>query len=234
MDDADRRPDHLIPNLPPPEETARTELTDALAEFEARKAEIVASFSEQRLIVTDNASAGTTADKIAIAKTLLDDIDAARRRVKAPFDRAVKTVDGGATKFAEEVEQAIRRAEQKIREFRADARRRAREAAEAQAAEERRLAAEAGLETLAEPAAPIRDTDVQLPVARGDYGSKVHDGKVKTFEIEDVRQLPDEILKAPAVEKAMLAAIKQLARLRDTIPGVKIDFAATDTIRRAG
>lgn len=230
----DRRPDHLIPNLPPPEETAGLEITDALTELEARKAEIIAAFSDQRLIVTDNASAGTTADKIAIAKTLLDDIEARRRRIKAPFDRAVKTVDGRAAKFAEDVNAGIRRAEQAIRTFRADARRRAAEAAQAQAEEEARLAREAGLETLAPPPPPVRETDVTLPVARGDYGSKVHDGKEKTFEIEDVRALPDEILKAPAVQKAMLAAIKQLARLTETIPGVKIDFAAKDTIRRAG
>lgn len=232
--------DHLLSNQPPPMETAVMELTTALAELDARKAEILAAFTPERLVVTDNATAGSTADKIKIAEAFLERVDRLRRDHKDPYDQAVKAVDGKVHGYLQEVRDAIGEGWKLIRAFRADARARAARQLEEQRAEEARLREELmespGPFSEPEPPAPapVRPEEIRLPVARGDYGAKVSDQLQKTFTIDDPRKLPDQILNAPAVRKAMLAAIKQLVRLQETIEGVTIGTEAGDKIRRAG
>lgn len=251
-------PDHLRSNQPPPAETAGMDIDTALAELEARKAEILAAFTPERLVVTDHATAGTTADKIAIAKAFLAKVDRLRQDVKAPYDLATKTVDGRSAAFVQAIRDAIDEGYRLVREFRTAERDRAAKALEEQRAEEARLRAEAlavdpahaanmqdqedmmdcyQFGTVPAPAAepePVRAEEIHLPAARGDYGGKVHQTKETTYRIVNVRKLPDQILKAPAVQKAMLAAIKQLGRLQAEIPGVEITIGAGDIVRRAG
>lgn len=238
--------DQLLSNNPPPEETAGMEISTRLAELDARKAEILGAL--ERVQVSDNHTAGSAADFVSICQHLLRAADAIRREIKTPYDRAVKTVDGRTAAYVEEVERAVAKVEQMIRDFRAEQRRLAANALEEQRAEEARLreAAQKGQLLGADgevvydhgqtfpTAAPVSEAEISLPVARGEFGTKVSDQKLKDYRITDVRALPDEILKAPAVERAMIAAIKQLARLRADIPGVEITPIASDKIRRAG
>lgn len=244
------RPDHLVSNQPPPAETAGMEIDTLLAELDARKEDILAAFTPERLVVTDHATAGTTADKIAIAQAFLKKVDRLRQDAKAPYDQAVKTVDGRAASFIGDVTKAIEEAYRLIREFRTAERDRAAAALEEQREEEARLRVAAkpvGAEEMMdcyqfgtvpavpEPAPePVRADEIRLPAARGDYGGKVHQTKETTYKITNVRKLPDQILKAPAVQKAMLAAIKQLAKLQEKIEGVEITVGAGDIVRRAG
>lgn len=246
-------PDHLMSNNPPPAERAGMEITTALAELEDRRAQVLAAFTPERLIVKTNHDVGQTADKISLARALMDTVDRLRREAKAPYDLAVKTVDGRTAAWLEEVQEAIWAADAMIRKFRADARARATAALERQRAEEARLRDEAVatgvVETFVGPSidtreivnvparprrAPVQPAEIRLPTAVGDYGSKVHDKREVTFTIVDVRKLPDQVLKAPAVEKAMLAAIKQLHRLQPEIEGVKVNEGTTDSIRKPG
>lgn len=228
---------HLKSNDPPLADQAIVALDALLAELEQRRLGILSSL--ERLAVTDHETTGKAADFIAICKTFLSDADAIRRQIKAPYDQAVKAIDSRSAGFVENVLDAIKQAETAIRTFRASQREKARLAAVAQRVEEARLRAAADAAERGQlavdpepPAEKVAAADIALPVARGDYGGKVHDKREAEYRITDVRALPDEILLAPKVQAAMLAAIKQLAKLKPDIPGVEKTDGVGENIRR--
>ena len=235
----DDRPAHLLPNRPELREEVALELREKLLPLEARKAQILERLP--KVVVTDNASAGAASDFVAIAETLLSDVDDARKAVKRPLDAAIDVVQARAGKFAEPIEDAASKVRARIRKFRAEARERAARAAEEQAAEEARLRAEAearergqlAVEPVPAPE-PVPVAEISLPVARGDYGSKVRDKREKVWKITDPRQLPDTILNSPKVQEAMLAAVKRLGSLQEQIPGARFEWAVGDAIRKGG
>lgn len=240
-------------NQPPLREAAALDIEERLAAYAERKKGILAS--AQRVVVNDNETTGRAADFIAICQTFLEHVEVERRNAKEPYDAAKATIQGKVAAFIEEILVAIATVQAQIKAFRDTERTRQQEALRKQRAEEAKLRAAADqrkrqteLDEAAKkagelpvssapsvepaPAEPVRPTDVSLPVARGDYGSKVKDKVEKTFRITDVRALPDTILNAPKVRAAMMAAIKQLARLQTEISGVEIDDAVTDSIRK--
>lgn len=235
----DDRPAHLLSNRAPLREEAKTDLEEKLLPLTERRDEIVARLP--KVVVNDNASAGNAADFITSCRVLLEDVDTARRDVKRPYDDAITVIQGRAQRFAEPVEETIEAVETRVRIFRSEARERAAAAQRAQRAEEARLRAEADARErgrlAVDPPAPVpvvEPDEISLPVARGDYGSKVRDKREKVYTITDVRQLPDDILNAPKVRDAMLAAIKQLGRLREEIPGVEIGWSTGEAYRKGG
>jgi hypothetical protein len=84
------------------------------------------------------------------------------------------------------------------------------------------LVPDAAVVEQAAPAMPDFEEPIVLPKVRGDYGSLTTDRAAAAFEILDVRALPDEVLKAPAVTKALLSAIRAYHRLNPNVPGVKV------------
>lgn len=226
-------------NQPPLSEVAAMEIEERLAEFAERKKGILASL--ERVTVVDNETTGAAADFKTICQTFLNKVDVERREAKEPYDSAVTVIQSKVAAFTEPVQEAIRTVDQKIRDFRDDQRARQRKRLKEQREEEARLRAAAAARQKGElpidppaPAPEVKPTEISLPVARGDYGSKVKDKVEKTYRIVDVRALPDTILDSPKVRSAMLAAIKQLARLQSEIPGVEVDEGVTDVIRKGG
>jgi hypothetical protein len=235
----DERPDYLISNRPPLREEARVDLEEKLMPLAARRDAIIDRLP--KVIVTDNATAGNAADFVNQANLWLDDVDGERKAVKKPYDEAIDVIQGRTKAFADPVLLAVQTVEQRIKTFRSEARERARKQAEEQRKEEARLRAEAAArekgQLAVEPAPvvePVRPEEISLPAARGDYGAKVTDKREKIWTITEPRQLPDEILKAPKVRDAMLAAIKQLSKLRDDIPGASFEWSTGDSIRKGG
>lgn len=266
------RPAHLLSNNPPPAEIAAVDTDEVLAEFrEELEDRILPAFSDERLVVTDNATIGTTADKIAIARAFWTRVDNRRKELKQPYDQAATAIQSKVAGFLEPVEAAVRKAESRITDCRKDMRERAAAAAQVQLEAEARLRAaaaarkapaatvpETGTATAPEtgtanvqavpksgtepvvihqatvPVPQVRPEDIKLGVARGELGSKVSDQDRREWRITDARKLPDTVLNAAAVQKAILQAVKQLARLTTDIPGAAYDDLTGDKIRRAG
>lgn len=187
-------------------------------------------------------------------------VDAARTEVKAPYLEATRALDANARAITDALAAAKAKVKSRLDEYaREQARKVAAErdriaaeqaklraAAEADAAAERerlqavenaRAAAEkrdaAVVETPeVEIVAPAPAPEISAPVFRGDLGSRVGIKTVWKHEIENVRQIPDHILKSgtvvEAISKVVAAQVRSGIR---AIRGVRIYSENQSSVR---
>jgi hypothetical protein len=210
----------------PPSEIVADEIEAALAAFKERADALVKSAAERE--VTDNDSIGRAADVRSMIQTLSDAVWMRAREIAEPHQRAVSTAKTRTERFLADLVGADQQLMQRI----ADCRHAQRQRAAAQAAEQR--AREAELRAAApEPVSPqIDSAPVSLPAVRGDYGSRIGDRAVTTFTYADPTKLPLEVLNAPAVAKAIQAALRAYAKLNPNIPGVTANADLATSHRR--
>jgi hypothetical protein len=227
---------------------AAREIDDELARFRDRAKAI--EEAEKRVVIDDEDTAGRASDFAAQARALAEEAGAARDRVREPYKQASDLVTTRALRFAEPLQAVADRVIHRIGEYRRFQREKAAEDLRLQQGEEARLrAAAAARQAPSAPApAPAEYASddrwlyeqraarpaqaVSLPATRGDYGSRVHDRKVKVVTIDDPRALPDAILLSDKVQEAMKAVCRDMSKHMKVIPGATITTDIAPSHRR--
>lgn len=222
-----------------PAELVADEIASALAQYEERVAALLLAAKSRT--VTDNDSIGRAADTQTLIRALGDAIWARAKEIALPYTHAVETAKTRTQRFVSELEQADADLAQKISDCRELQRTRAQQQRDEQRAMEEAL--RPAIEEVVNPQidsgpAPRRraakapdpvEAPVSLPAVRGDYGTRVGDTTVTTYVYADARKLPLDVLNAPAVAKAIQAALRAYAKLHPVIKHVtaKTDMATT-------
>lgn len=224
-----------------PAELVADEITSVLLQYEERRNALVSAAAARK--VTDNDSIGRAADTQTLIRTLRDAIWARAKEVAQPYSNAVETAKTRTQRFLVDLEQADADLAQKVEDCRADQRRRATLQREEQRRMEEALRPPVEEEVSpqidsgpaprrrADPLPPVEGA-VSLPAVRGDYGTRVGDRTVTTYVYKDPRKLPVEVLNAPAVAKAIQAALRAYAKLHPVIKHVTVETDMATTTRR--
>lgn len=220
--------DHNIAGAPL-HEIAADALTAKLREFEERRAEILSKLP--KIAVVDEDTTGRAAAVIKAIRALDDAVCQRGKEVAQPYGDAYDTVSARVSNWLQELRDGLETVNAKIESYRSAERERIRNARIAQQQEEARLRAAANPLGIGEkprarggPAPVVEPEEVAiapLPAVRGDYGTLTTDRAKVDYEIEDVRKLPDEVLNAPAVIKALKSACRSYGRLKPDIPGAR-------------
>lgn len=178
----------------------------------------------------DAETAGKIGDLAKMCRAAAQAIEAEREKVNRPILTAQRALKGKADGYVGQLDEAMRPVKATLESFMAEERRRADEArrkAEEDAraiaeAERARLqaeldarAAESGDEPEFAEVAPFvapAPVEVEAPVVRGDYGSRIGSKTVWHHEIESVRKLPDHVLNHEKVKAAISQVVGQMVR----------------------
>lgn len=215
-------------NRPPLTEAAVADVGEALIEFGERKGEFLRAAGN--VIVRDRASAGDAADVVKLANDVWKLIETKRLAITNPYRDAADAGAAAAHRFWADVHTAMQGVREKIEKWDGEERQRVADQRREQEDEERRLRSEQAAALPSPPAMrDIREADV-APIATaapivGDYGGRVARTPQKTFTVENVREIPIEILSSPKVTKAIVEVARDFSKHMPAISGIRIETA---------
>jgi hypothetical protein len=218
----------------------RAEAQESLAHFEQRRDQFAAAMAKF-VTIRDRLDVGNAGDLIGMARSVFDMVDARRKALVAPHDKAIDAVNALFREFWQPVENAVADLRRKLDQFAADEQTRI----DAQEEEQRRF--EQAARAAQAPRAAGRPVDAppaddgarkRTPAApkrqnvRGDYGANVVFGQLDVIEIENWRELPDFIMDAADVREAIIKVARPMVKQKIVIPGLTVTKAAATSVRR--
>ena len=214
-------------NQPPsPIDTLVAEQREGQAPFEERRDEIIAALNKKQ--VQDRISAGEAGDLLGIVKAFSDRLSGERVERTKPYrdaaDQAKAVYDGFIDPLEVAADELLERLNTWNREEKARAKAQQRE-------QEAMLGDVAKGPAVTSPVPAQPRKKAKKVVARGDYGNKVVATDVASYEVVDVRAIPDHILNTTAVHDAIIQVVKSMAKHFPDVPGVKKTVTEETRIR---
>lgn len=206
-------------------EAVRNQMDEIISVRQERRDEFIAKIDAKQ--VTNRELAGDAADLIKLGKAFADIVEGQRKAITDPLRQAAEAGKGMVDEFLIPLDEAIGRLKARLDAWDAEdqERMRAQQAEQEEQMQAMRARAEKP-DVVAPPLQPAKRRQI-----RGDYGAKVSEAEVITWTVEDVSQVPANILNSETVKAAIVQVAKSMEKHFTVIPGLRREVSSVNRIK---